>query len=652
MAENEWLEKEAQRTLARLMPRIEPVLKRTSDIALFWKRLDREFPRLFRLLHQLYSDQYDFFYHLEEILKTAARAFAERSRPLKALDRDRESHPHWFQSEKMIGAVCYVDLFAGNLEGVRAKIPYFRELGLTYLHLMPLFLAPEANSDGGYAVSDYRTVNPALGTMEDLARLADELRANGISLVLDFVFNHTSDEHTWAKRAIAGDEEYLDYYFTFPDRTLPDQYQRHLREIFPEQAPSSFLWREDLQRWVWTTFYYFQWDLNYRNPDVFNAMLGEMLFLANQGVEVLRLDAVAFIWKQMGTSCESLPQAHWIIQAYNALVRIAAPALVFKSEAIVHPSDVAAYVSLEEAQISYNPTLMALLWDALATRKTTLLRHSMSRRFWLPDGCAWVNYVRVHDDIGWTFADEDAAEVGVWGYDHRQFLNRFYTGRFEGSFARGLPFNFNPMNNDMRISGTAASLAGLELALDAGNPEWIEHALRRLLLIHSVILSAGGIPLLYLGDEIATLNDYSYRQDPGKQGDSRWVHRPRFDWARAEERKDAKSIPGRIFHTLEQLITIRKEGPVFGEAPSTFIDCANEHVLAYVRGGRLLVLANFSELAQSVEVSSLSAYAPIEHDARDMVSERAFAFGDQIHLEPYDFLWLHLCVEDEISNNQ
>jgi amylosucrase len=315
----------------------------------------------------------------------------------------------------------------------------------------------------------------------------------------------------------------------FPDRQMPDAYDAHLREIFPDVRRGSFSYRPEIDRWVWTTFHSFQWDLNYRNPVVFNRMAEEMLFLANAGVEVLRLDAVAFTWKELDTSCENLPGAHLLIQAFNALARIAAPTLLFKSEAIVHPDDVARYIAPYECQLSYNPLLMALLWEALATRDVRLLQRSMQRRFAISPQCAWVNYVRCHDDIGWTFDDQDAAALGIQGFDHRQFLNAFYTGRFPGSFARGLPFQYNPTTRDMRISGTCASLAGLEKALREETDAEVELAIRRILVMHSVILSIGGIPLIYLGDEVGTLNDYGYRTDPARAEDSRWVHRPAAD---------------------------------------------------------------------------------------------------------------------------
>jgi len=635
-----WHEQAARSALKRLWPRLHPHLTvEPAQQAVFLERLNAHWPRLFALLHELYGAHYDFFYHLEQILIHMAQAYSQRPAALHALDAARVADPHWHQRRGMIGAVCYVDLFADDLLGLRQKIPYFKELRLSYLHLMPLFKAPEADSDGGYAISDYRVVDPRLGSMDDLRALADELRANGISLVLDFVLNHTSDEHTWARLAQQGDEDYRQFYLIFPDRTLPDQYERHLREIFPEQAPGNFTYQPEMQAWVWTTFKRFQWDLNYSNAAVFTAMMGEMLFLANQGAEILRLDAVAFMWKQLGTPCESLPQVHTLVRAYNQVARIVAPGLLFKSEAIVHPDMVASYIDPDESQLSYNPTLMALLWEALATRDVALLSASMQKRFALPAGCTWVNYVRVHDDIGWTFADEDAARLGIDGFQHRQFLNRFYTGQFVGSFAKGLPFNENPITRDMRISGMGASLAGLEQALQLNNPLYVDHALKRLLLIASVMLGVGGIPLIYLGDEIATLNDYSYQDDPDKANDSRWVHRPSFDWARAAARQDTSTPQGWLFKRLQALIDLRLSLPGLDDLQTHFFDSWNRQVLAYSRRG-LLALANFSERPALVARQHLLAHAEAQTQLVDLVSGTAFPVADDLLLEPYQFVWL------------
>jgi amylosucrase len=646
MYEAETLRRQSARSLERLLPRVRAAFAEAGGAAEDWQsfeaRLGREWERLFGLLLQLYGQQYDFFYHLEQLLLAAARSWRERAPWLKQLDARREADPDWFQSQTMVGGVLYVDLWSGTLPELNRSIPYFKELGLSYLHLMPLFAAPEGNSDGGYAVSNYREVNPRLGTIDQLRTLARQFQDEGISLVLDFVFNHTSDEHPWARAAQSGDPEYQEFYLLFPDRRMPDAYERTLREIFPTVRRGSFTWREDMQRWVWTTFNNFQWDLNYANPAVFRAMAEELLFIANVGVEILRLDAVAFIWKRLGTSCENLPEAHMLIQAFNALARIAAPAMLFKSEAIVHPDDVIKYVSQHECQISYNPLLMALLWEALATREVKLLAHSMHTRFRLPPGCAWINYLRSHDDIGWTFDDADAGYVWIDAAGHRQFLNNFYIGRFAGSFARGLPFQENPDTGDARISGTLASLAGLEHALMKDDPLLLDLAIQRILLLHSIILSIGGIPLLYLGDELGTLNDYSYFGDPAKSGDSRWVHRPRLKPSLLEQRHDPSTVPGRVFAGLRSLIQLRKSLPVLYDGDMEVIATGNLHIFGYVRqhgGQRLLILCNFAEQPQTIEGNVLRMYGPGTRFA-DLISGIAIGVTESLTIQPYQYLWL------------
>jgi glycosidase len=644
------IEHQAHKSLQRILPRVEQALKKNiskdpQGWEQFTARLHKSFPALFELYFQIYSGQYDFFYHLEDLVTSIARSWLNRPQDLRKLDQEREQNQLWFQSNQMLGGVCYVDLFAGDLKGVKSKIPYFKELGLTYLHLMPLFKAPESENDGGYAVSSYREVHPPLGTMKELASLARELRTANISLVVDLVFNHTSDEHLWAEQAKAGNEEFMDFYRIFPTREMPDQYEWNLREIFPEEHSGAFTFFPDLFNgnggWVWTTFHSYQWDLNYANPAVFNRMAEEMLFLANQGVEVLRLDAVAFIWKQLGTNCENLPQAHALIQAFNVVTKIAAPALIFKSEAIVHPDDVVKYISPSECQISYNPLLMALLWNTLATRQTNLLSQALAKRFKIHPETAWVNYVRVHDDIGWTFSDEDAAQFGINGNDHRRFLNEFYRGRFGGSFARGLPFQENPFTGDCRISGTCASLAGLEKALHEEGENEVELAIRRILLIHGIILTVGGIPLIYLGDEIGTLNDYTYRDDPAHERDSRWVHRPQADWEKYEKRNHGNTVEGRVFQGLKKLIGLRKQHKVFAGGELEIIPTENDHVLGFMRthaGKRAVILANFSETPQIIPARILEQYSVqgkkrLAGRARSKITEQ----GNGI-IEALDFL--------------
>ena len=604
--------------------------------AAFQTRLEAHLPTLWAELRQLYGHSADFEGLVLDIVKAAYDCWKDRPADLRTLDERREAEPDWFQSQRMVGGVCYVDLFAGNFKALEKKIPYFQELGLTYLHLMPPWDCPQPHNDGGYAVSSYRRTRPDLGSIDDLRSLAKALRKVGISLVLDFVFNHTSDEHEWAVAAKGGDPEHLKYYFIFEDRHMPDQYERTLREIFPDEHPGAFSQLED-GRWVWTTFHTYQWDLNYANPQVFKAMAQEMLFIANLGVEFIRMDAVAFIWKQLGTVCENLPEAHTLIRAYNAVARIAAPSLLFKSEAIVHPDDVVRYLSPQECQVGYNPLQMALLWNTLATREVNLLQDALETRHHIPDGTAWINYVRCHDDIGWTFADEDALRFGVNGFDHRQFLNRFYVNRFAGSFARGVPFQDNPATGDCRISGTCASLCGLE--------QGDLFAVARHLLLHGVALSTGGVPVLYLGDEVGMLNDHSYLDDPGKSYDSRWVHRPVVPPQRFEQRLDLGTDAGKIFQGLLNLIRVRQATSALAYGRLTGFRTLNPAVLGYTRRGRgddamgVLVLANFSERHQAIAASVLQS---LPQRTTDLLSGSNWSLDQGIELAPYQLLWLKI----------
>jgi amylosucrase len=646
MTENRaWVEEHSAIAMKRLFPRIESRFRERTE-AVEWEaythRLRRHFPRLFEHLHGLYGDDHDFYYHLESILASATQMWLERPAELKALDALREADPHWYQSNRMMGAMCYVDLFGGDLQGLRQRIPYLSELGITYLHLMPVFKVPAGDNDGGYAVSSYREVEPRLGTMEDLTALATELRHHGISLTLDFVFNHTSDEHEWAMQALAGDREHQAYYRLFPDRGMPDAYERTMPEVFTEDHPGAFTYRTRIKKWVWTTFHTYQWDLNYENPVVFNRMMEEMLFLANQGVEILRLDAVAFLWKRLGTNSQNLPEAHWIIQAFNAIASIAAPAMVFKSEAIVHPDEVNRYISLGECALSYNPQLMALLWDALATRDARLLHHAMRHRYAIPEGCGWVNYVRCHDDIGWTFADDDVQAIGFNPVEHRRFLTRFYTGRYEGSFSRGAPFQEDPRSGDARVSGMCASLTGIEKALAEKDDGELALAIRRTLLIHGVIITMGGIPLIYLGDEIAMLNDYGYDRDPAKTGDSRWLHRTAFDWERAEQRRNPETVPGRVYQGLLRLIQLRGQNLAFTRGETEFVETGNKHVFGFFRSNEqhiAFMLANFSEQAQRLEARRLRQMG-MRKTMVDLYAGRVITATQELEMAPYQLMVL------------
>jgi amylosucrase len=597
----------------------------------FRTRLERFFTELRDPLFALYGSDERFPEAWGALLDALGRAAAERDPELRALDHEREITADWLQREQAVGYVAYVDRFGGTLAGVRERLPYLRELGVSYLHLMPLLHARPEPNDGGYAVVDYGAVDPALGTMDDLRALAAELRAAGVALCVDVVLNHTAREHAWARAAVAGDERMLARYLTFGDRERPDAYERTLPDVFPDSAPGSFTWEPELERWVWTTFNTYQWDLDYANPDVFVAMAETMLVLAAAGVDVLRLDAAPFMWKREGTSCQNLPEVHELLRAFRALMRIAAPAVAFKAEAIVAPRDLVPY--LDECDLAYHNVLMVLTWSALASGRVALMTSTLRAMPHAPPRAGWLTYVRCHDDIGWAVTEEDAGAVGEDGYLHRRFLSDFYAGDFPGTFARGARFQPDPRTGEARTSGTTASLAGLESA--AGDALAQDLAIRRILALHAVAFAFAGLPLIYMGDELGLRNDDGWSADPAHADDNRWLHRPFMDWAAAERRHDPESVEGRLWAGLRRLIEVRRATrAVHAQGRAEAIWTGNDHVFGLWRehaGDHLLLLVNFTAEPQPLH--------------RAVIHERGLrwsdpAGGDFVVLEPYQYAWV------------
>ena len=557
------------------------------DQVVFATRLQRYWPDLITGLTGAYPDHApEMAYRLVEI---AAQNFRQRPAELRLLDLRRHADPEWFQHQQMLGYATYADRFGGTLAGVASKVDYLAELGVTYLHLMPMLKPRPGQNDGGYAVMDYRAVREDLGTIDDLRDLATTLRSRGISLTLDLVLNHVAAEHEWAEGARNGDRFYRNYFYMFADRETPDAYERSLPEVFPDFAPGNFTFDEESSSWVWTTFNTWQWDLNWRNPDVFYEFADLVLWLANLGVECLRLDAIAFIYKRMGTNCQNQPEVHAITQALRTVARIGAPALIFKAEAIVGPADLAPYLGVGKhagkvSDLAYQNSLMVQIWSALAAKDTRLFCAAMNRFPAKPPTTVWGTYLRCHDDIGWAIGDEDAAAVGLNGYEHRRFLADFYAGLYPMSDARGLVFQENLATGDRRISGTAASLIGIESAVATGDPQHVDLAIRRLLLAYHLVLGFGGLPLLYMGDELALVNDYNFADEPEHADDNRWVHRPAMPWDLAERRHQPDTVEHRVWHGLRHAITVRAALPSMDASVETeILDPVNPAVLVFVR---------------------------------------------------------------------
>ncbi len=585
------------------------------------------------------------------LVAIAARAFAARDVELRRLDQERLLEPGWFQHPRMLGYAAYADRFADDLAGVEAHVPYLVELGVTYLHLMPLLQPRRGPNDGGYAVADYRAVRADLGTVEDLRRLASTLRRTGISLCLDLVLNHVAREHAWATAARAGDPRYRDYFIVFPDREMPDAFEATMPEVFPDFAPGSFTWDGDMGGWVWTTFNTWQWDLDWTNPDVICEFADIILFLANLGVEVVRLDAIAFIWKRLGTTSQNQPEVHAITQALRAVTRAAAPAVVFKAEAIVAPQDVVHYLGRgrhhgKVSDLAYHNTLMVQIWSMLATRDVRLSVRVLRAVNAVPSTTAWITYARCHDDIGWAIDDEDAAAVGLSGPAHRRFLSDYYSGDFWQSPARGLVFQENEQTGDRRISGMLASLAGLDAALESGDRDQLDLAIARILLTQTLVIGWGGVPVLWMGDELGLPNDPDWAADPAHAADNRWVHRPRMPWTVAARRERHGSVERRIFEGIAHRVRVRAAlVQLDASVASEPLDPSDPGVLAVVRHhpvGSMLVLANVTDTERPFpawRLYDVGLEPAVVVDALTGDRPRVDEQGD-LRLPPYAVWWL------------
>ena len=577
----------------------------------------------------------------DDLIDMLRRSYEVRSDALRALDRERLARPDWYKGHNLVGMLMYVNAFAGTLAGVREKLGYLEEAGVNYLHLMPLLESPAGRSDGGYAVADFRKVQPELGTMDDLAALTADCHARGIAVCLDFVMNHTSEDHDWARRARAGDRACQERYFFYEDWSVPKEFEKTVPQVFPTTAPGNFSWCEEAGKVVMTTFYPYQWDLNYANPTVFNDMTENMLYLCNQGVDVIRLDAVPYIWKELGTSCRNLPQVHTLVRMMRIVCEIVCPGTLLLGEVVMEPSKVVPYfgtVDKPECHLLYNVTTMASTWHTVATKNVSLLRHQLGQVFALPGEYTFLNYLRCHDDIGWGLDYDFLDRFGMQQIPHKKFLNDYLTGKWPGSPARGELYNDDPRLGDARLCGTTASLCGVESARAEADGDKLDRALRFDLTLHAYMFTLSGIPVLYSGDEIAQENDYSYHDDPLKAADSRYLHRGNMNWQAAEQRHDGTTPEGRLFTGIRRLETLRSAHRVFdGTADVWIVDTRDDSVLGigrYCRGEKLLALFNFGEQERSISLSELGDY-------RDLLSGEA-ADKFSVSIPSCGFRWL-LC---------
>ncbi len=572
---------------------------------IFQKRMEKHHDELRWLYMELYQND-DMF---GELCGQLYEYDAQRSEELKERDALREKEPGWYKKNDLLGMMLYIDNFAGNIKGVEEKLDYLQQCQVNYIHLMPFLNTTKGRSDGGYAVSDFRKVQPELGTMEDLESLTKACHKKGMNVCMDFVMNHTSEDHEWARRARQGDGEYMSRYFFYKDYSIPSQYEKTVPQVFPTTAPGNFTWLPDAGHFVMTTFYPYQWDLNYKNPRVFNEMVYNFLYLANQGIDIMRIDAVPYIWKELNTPCRNLQQVHTIVRMMRMICEIVCPGVLLLGEVVMEPEKVAPYfgtVDKPECHMLYNVTTMATTWNCVATRDVRLLKLQMDIVNRLPKEYVFLNYLRCHDDIGWGLDYVWLMQFGIGEVSHKKYLNDFLTGQYPDSFARGELYNSDPASGDARLCGTTASLCGIEKAAYERNEAALEQAVQLDLMLHAYMLTQSGIPVIYSGDEIGQENDYSYHKDPDRCADSRYLHRGRFQWDMAQKRTEKGSVQEKLFQGIGKLERIRKSTDVFStDADVWTIDTWNDSVLGIIRANKkekLIALFNFSEYAKPVHL--------------------------------------------------
>lgn len=602
---------------------------------IFAQRMEKHQDELRWLYMELYGN--DTMY--AELCEQMHDYYLKRSTELKKRDIKKEKNPDWFKEKEMLGMMLYIDNFAGNLKGVEKKLAYLKECNVNCLHLMPFLDTPKGKSDGGYAVADFRKVRPDLGTMKDLARLTEKCHENGMNVCMDFVMNHTSEEHEWAKRARAGEGEYMSRYFFYDNGDIPTRYEETVPQVFPTTAPGNFTWLPEIGHYVLTTFYPYQWDLNYRNPRVFNEMMYNFLFLANQGMDIIRIDAVPYIWKELGTSCRNLKEVHTIVRMMRMIAEIVCPSVILLGEVVMEPEKVVPYfgtVEKPECHMLYNVTTMATTWNSIATRDIRLLKKQMDIVSRLPKQYTFLNYLRCHDDIGWGLDFDTMKQWGMEEPSHKRYLNDYFTGKIADSISRGELYNDDPVTQDARFCGTTASMCGIEAAGFEGNAEKMQVAIQEDLLLHAYMLTQSGIPMLYSGDELGQVNDYSYKDDAEKASDSRYLHRGAFLWELADKRKDLSTVQGQLFQMLNRLEQIRRQENVFSQEAEVYTyDVHNDSILGILReykGERFIALFNFSENEQT-------AWMQEEGIFRNLVNGEIVEVKDPV-LKGYEFVWM------------
>lgn len=612
--------------------------------ALFRTLLARLYPMPNRDLRRLEAALHDIAWH----------ARADRPPPLQEWDLSRS--PRWHTGSEAVAYVAYADLFTRDfgagppLRELAARLPYLADLGVTVLHLLPI---QKSSGDAGFAVDDYTQVDPRFGTMDDLEDLCRQAHARGISILLDFVLNHTSDLHPWAEAAKRGDPRYREFYVW--DETGTGAPWPGVPDIFPDFAPGHWDWVPEQGKYVWSTFYKrqprkdgprtgacAQWDLNYANPNVLFAMVDTALQLLNKGVDGLRLDAVPFLWKEPGTACVSHPKVHDLLRVLRILVESVAPGAVLLAEANDQLAGLTEYFGTgpfrgRETHLAYAFPLMPCLWYASAKADTTPLQAVMARMPQLPENASWLVFDEVHDEVSLETI------AGLFPGPRGAALNRELFAHFTAE-GRGEPFRFDPARQEygQGVSGTRWSLLDGARAEADGDLHGVEDAIKRVLLHEAFKAAAGGMPLIYAGSEVGLANDPSYRQDPVKAPDTRFLKRTVYPRAAAERAYREGTKEARLFAGVKRILAARKVEPAFRGTRTILLDTPEAALLGFVRPARdgdVYCFFNFGPARWQVSVQTGADSDP-ESPLKDLLTGLEVLPDQPLELEGLSFRWL------------
>lgn len=572
--------------------------------SLYVQRYNRHIDELKWLYMELYSNES----MLSELCYQIHNFFIERDEGLKNRDVTRENNPDWYRKSKMTGMALYIDHFADTIKGVEQSIEHLQKCNINYVHFMPFFETTRYRTDDQYAITDFRKTMEKIGKIEDLCHLTKLCHEKSINVSVDFIMNRTSNEHEWAKKAMHGDVEYMNRYVTKTDHS-------------------------------------YEWDLNYKNPRVLNEMMYNYMFIANLGTDLIQINEIEDIWKGESQNCSKVSQIHTIARIMRIISEIVCPGVLLLGNVKNDMKNAITYFGEDEKpefHMVYQKTFMNEVWNSVATRNVKLLQTKLDVINKYPKEYVFVNYLRNHEKLNWNL-DYDFLYKNqkINQKMHREYLNEYFLGRTGYSNSRGEVENNSDNSEKICFCGTTASMCGLEKAIDENNKKEINQAIKLEIMLYAYLFIQSGIPVIYSGDEIGQMNDYSYKENRDKMRDIQNVCRGKFDWSKAVKVVDEYSIEGKIMRGLNKIQVVKNRENTFCQiADVRVVDTKNNSVICIARefaGEKILGIFNFSEHEKIVNIDEE------EGIYEDLLSGKKMKVKC-LQMQGYDFYYLKKIV--------